>query len=51
MQIKHEFLAKYTPQPNGLVERKNKTLIYLARSMLISTMYSWWNICGVVGTI
>ena len=32
--IKHEFSAKYTPEQNGLVERKNRTLIDMARSML-----------------
>jgi transposase InsO family protein len=32
--IKHEFLAKYTPQQNGVVERKNQTLIDMTRSML-----------------
>ncbi|WVZ51610.1 hypothetical protein U9M48_002739 [Paspalum notatum var. saurae] len=32
--IKHEFFATYTPQQNGAVERKNRTLITLARSML-----------------
>ena len=32
--IRHKFLAKYTPQSNGLVERKNRTLIDMARSML-----------------
>ena len=32
--IKHEFSATYTPQQNGVVERKNKTLITLARAML-----------------
>ena len=31
---KHEFSATYTPQQNGVVERKNKTLITLARAML-----------------
>ena len=31
--IKHEFSATYTPQQNGVVERKNKTLITLAREM------------------
>jgi transposase InsO family protein len=29
--IKHEFSAPYTPQQNGVVERKNKTLIDMAR--------------------
>src|SRR5438105_7186001 len=32
--IKHEFLAPYTPQQNGVVERKNRTLIEAARTML-----------------
>jgi transposase InsO family protein len=32
--VKHEFSAIYTPQQNGVVERKNKTLITLARAML-----------------
>jgi hypothetical protein len=32
--IKHEFSSTYTPQQNGVVERKNKTLITLARAML-----------------
>ena len=32
--IKHEFSNKYTPEQNGLVERKNRTLIDMARSML-----------------
>jgi transposase InsO family protein len=32
--IKHEFSAAYTPQQNGIVERKNKTLIEVARTML-----------------
>jgi hypothetical protein len=32
--IKHEFSSSYTPQQNGVVERKNKTLITLARAML-----------------
>jgi transposase InsO family protein len=29
--IKHEFLASYTPQQNGVAERKNRTLIEMAR--------------------
>jgi transposase InsO family protein len=32
--VKHEFSAKYTPEQNGVVERKNRTLIDMARSML-----------------
>jgi hypothetical protein len=32
--IKHEFSAPCTPQQNGVVERKNKTLIDMARTML-----------------
>ena len=28
--IKHEFSAPYTPQQNGVVERKNRTLIDMA---------------------
>ena len=32
--IKHEFSSTYTPQQNGIVERKNRTLITLARTML-----------------
>jgi transposase InsO family protein len=32
--IKHEFLARYTPQQNGVAERKNRTLIEMARTML-----------------
>ena len=38
-RIRHQFSAKYTPQSNDLVERKNRTLIDMARSMLsVSTM-------------
>jgi transposase InsO family protein len=32
--IKHEFSAPYTPQQNGVVERKNRTLLDMARTML-----------------
>jgi transposase InsO family protein len=32
--IEHEFSAPYTPQQNGVVERKNRTLIDMARTML-----------------
>jgi transposase InsO family protein len=33
-RIRHQFSAKYTPQSNGLIKRKNRTLIDMARSML-----------------
>ncbi|KAK1695005.1 hypothetical protein QYE76_011702 [Lolium multiflorum] len=32
--IKHEFSAPYTPQQNGVVETKNRTIIKMARTML-----------------
>jgi transposase InsO family protein len=32
--IKHEFSTTYTPEQNGVVERKNRILIEMARSML-----------------
>jgi hypothetical protein len=32
--IKHEFFAPYTPQQNGVAEKKNRTLIEKARTML-----------------
>jgi transposase InsO family protein len=32
--IKYEFLAPYTPQQNGVAERKNRTLIEMSRTML-----------------
>ncbi|XP_066165823.1 uncharacterized protein [Oryza sativa Japonica Group] len=32
--IKHEFSAPYLPQQNGVTERKNRTLIEMARTML-----------------
>jgi transposase InsO family protein len=42
--IKHEFLAPYTPQQNGVVERKNCTLIDMARTMLdeYKTLDNYW---------
>jgi transposase InsO family protein len=32
--IKHEFSSPYTPQQNGVVERTNRTLLDMARTML-----------------
>jgi transposase InsO family protein len=32
--IKHEFYSPYTPPQNGVVERKNRTLLDMARTML-----------------
>jgi transposase InsO family protein len=33
--IKHEFSSPYTPQQHGVVERKNRTILDMARTMLI----------------
>jgi transposase InsO family protein len=46
--IKHEFLSPYTPQQNGVVERKNRTLIDMARTMLdgYKTLDLFW--CGAI---
>jgi hypothetical protein len=43
-RIRHQFLAKYTPQSNDLVERKNRTLIDMTRSMLseYNVGHSFW---------
>ena len=35
--ISHEFSSPYTPQQNGVVERKNRTLLDMARTILMST--------------
>jgi hypothetical protein len=32
--IEHEFSSPYTPQQNGVVERKNRTLLDMARTMI-----------------
>jgi hypothetical protein len=32
--IKHKFTSPYTPQQNGVVQRKNRTLLDMARTML-----------------
>src|ERR1044071_5153459 len=38
--IEHNFSAPYTPQQNGVVERKNRTLEDMARTMLLSSNLS-----------
>jgi hypothetical protein len=42
--VKHEFSVPYTPQQNGVVERKNRTLIEAARTMLdeYKTLDNFW---------
>jgi hypothetical protein len=42
--IKHEFSSPYTPLQNGVVERKNRTLLDMARTMLdeYKTPYQFW---------
>jgi transposase InsO family protein len=42
--IKHEFSSPYTPQQNGVVERKNRTLLNMARTMLdeYKTLDQFW---------
>lgn len=32
--IKHEFIAPYTPQHNGIAERKNRSILNMTRSIL-----------------
>jgi transposase InsO family protein len=42
--IKHEFSTPYTPQQNRVAERKNRTLIEMARTMLdeYKTLDQFW---------
>jgi hypothetical protein len=42
--IKHEFSSPYTPQQNGVVKRKNRTLLDMARTMLdeYKTLDRFW---------
>ena len=48
--IKHEFSTPYTPKQNGVVERKNHTLIDMARTMLdeYKTLDIFW--CEAINT-
>ena len=42
--IRHQYSAAYTPQQNGVAERKNRTLMDMARSMLAefkSPLFLW----------
>jgi transposase InsO family protein len=32
--LEHQFFSPYVPQQNGVVERKNQTLVEMARTML-----------------
>ena len=43
--IHHEFSAPYTPQQNGVAERKNRTLIEAAQTMLADSKLPvmFWN--------
>jgi transposase InsO family protein len=43
--IRHQFSPTYTPQFNGVVKRKNRTLIDMARSMLSEyyMSHSFWS--------
>lgn len=42
--IKHQYSAPYTPQQNGVAERKNRTLMDVARTMMaeFKSPYNFW---------
>jgi len=42
--IRHQYSAAYTPQQNGVAERKNRTLMDMARSMMAEykSRYNFW---------
>ena len=42
--IIHEYTAPYTPQKNGITERKNKTYLEMINSMLLHAKlcYNFW---------
>ena len=48
--ITHEFSAPRTPQQNGVVERKNRTLIEAARTMLGESKLPTYFLVEVVNT-
>src|SRR5664279_199727 len=39
--IRHQYSAAYTPQQNGVAERKNRTLIDMARTMMAEFKYPY----------
>ena len=49
--ITHQFSAPRTPQQNGVVERKNRTLIEIARSMLCENRLPKYFQAEVVNTV
>jgi transposase InsO family protein len=48
--IKHEFSSPYTPQQNGVVERKNRTLLDMARTMLDEYKTPDWFLAEAINT-
>jgi transposase InsO family protein len=42
--IQHQYSSTYTPQQNGVTERKNRTLIEAARTMIMEykSPYNFW---------
>jgi hypothetical protein len=48
--IKHEFSSPYTPQQNGVVERKNRTILDMARTILDEYKTSDWFWAEAVNT-
>jgi transposase InsO family protein len=43
--IKHEFSVPYTPQQNGVLERKNQTFIEVARTVVQYTGHTLGQSC------
>ncbi|WRX07954.1 Integrase [Theobroma cacao] len=47
--IKHQFTVPYSPQQNGVCERKNKTILNMARALEKLTPYeAWYNVKPIV---